>query len=594
MKQSFITLNLLLLFVFSTVNAQKKWNPKPSWKDSYVANGFCWCDSTFDHDLDKVGFLEINGKKYNIVDVCNELKKHPKYRKFKNGDIPYNDIQCGYGPLNTAADEKGCPGRVDIGSKGCNQKGKRYDMNWLRSRNRFKGSTTNPNPSPNKNPVVSFESPSNNEQFKNKSSIKVTVNATDSDGISNVRLYLGNSLIRQENQAPYTWNHKGQDKLLNSLKEGKYTLKAIATDKRGSKTTKIITIFVDSATKPNPNPTPTGSTITFIEPLNNSSIRVNTPLQVEVKASKPADIKNIKLYLNNNQFVRQENFTPYNWNHRGQDKMLNNLKVGIYTLTAIATNSKNVETKQTIKINIVNDSVTDPDPNPQPTPTGNEMSILGQSINKFMRVQNESMKSNAPFNELHSKFTMEFTKDGKVSFKGSNGKYMSSENGVKSMTCNRAKVGLWEKFELVQLSGSNVYALKGNNGKYVCHENGTGPMNCNRTKIGAWEKFVIKKFDVNQSLKIVNQNKPKAAMNIYPTSKSNMDITFSVQEKISYSTIEIIDLKGIRHATYTLGELEPGDVSFSLDKIQQKIENQGIYIVRARLDNTTLVKKIIK
>ncbi len=144
--KSCLSLFLILLFYVNTIFSQ--WNPKhPSWTDSYAANGFCWCDTTFDHNLDdiNVASVTINGVKRNLRDVCDELKKHPKYRAYKNGDAPYNDIQCGNGPANDAPDEAGCPGRTDLGSQGCNQKGPKFDMNWLSSRPRFGGGNTNVN-----------------------------------------------------------------------------------------------------------------------------------------------------------------------------------------------------------------------------------------------------------------------------------------------------------------------------------------------------------------------------------------------------------------------------------------------------------------
>jgi len=135
MKNLF-TASLLVLFTYAGYS--QNWNPQPNWKDSYEANGHCWCESTFDHDLDDKKVL-INGVPYSVVDICDELEKHPEYRAFDNDDSPYNDIQCGNGPFNNAADESGCPGRVDLGSSGCDQIGVTWDMDWLSTRERFIG-----------------------------------------------------------------------------------------------------------------------------------------------------------------------------------------------------------------------------------------------------------------------------------------------------------------------------------------------------------------------------------------------------------------------------------------------------------------------
>ena len=153
-----IVLLLITLFAANVITAQN-WNPShPGWTDSFAANGFCWCASTnYDHELDTKS-LQINGTNYNIVDVCDELKNHPSYRAFQNGDAPYNDIQCGNGPANNADDEQqgsGCPGRTDLGSDGCDQIGPTFDMDWLESRAMFGGNTTtNPTPTPTPTPTA--------------------------------------------------------------------------------------------------------------------------------------------------------------------------------------------------------------------------------------------------------------------------------------------------------------------------------------------------------------------------------------------------------------------------------------------------------
>jgi hypothetical protein len=74
-----------------------------------------------------------------------------------------------------------------------------------------------------------------------------------------------------------------------------------------------------------------------------------------------------------------------------------------------------------------------------------------------------------------------------VTLKGSNGLYVSSENGTQAMNCNRTAVGGWEQFEVVD-GGNGKVALK-NGGLYVSSENGQQDITCNRTAIGPWEQF---------------------------------------------------------------------------------------------------------
>ena len=103
------------------------WNPSPNWKDSYAVDGVCYCDSSnYDHNLSSKTAPTPIGE-LNVVQICQDIEavlgKGPR-----SGRIPYNDIQCGNGPANDAADEKGCPGRVDIGSAGCDDIGPKWDL----------------------------------------------------------------------------------------------------------------------------------------------------------------------------------------------------------------------------------------------------------------------------------------------------------------------------------------------------------------------------------------------------------------------------------------------------------------------------------
>ncbi|WP_299182231.1 Ig-like domain-containing protein [uncultured Aquimarina sp.] len=455
-----------------------------SWKDSYQANGFCFCNSSFDHGVGNFK-IDINGQGRNIKDICDELKKHPSYRDLANGDPRYNTIQCGNEPGHDDAitiqgkrikDEKVCPGRVDQGSQGCQCKGPKFDMDWLSSRPRFGGDGDGNGD--NNGPNTSFTTPSNNASFSAPATIEAIVNATDSDGVSNVRLYLNDSFIRQENVSPYTWNNNNQDNALKNLGEGNYTLRAEATDSKGAKTTKTISFTV------------------------------------------------------------------------GDD-------------------------------NGTDDFVT----------------ILGQTINKYVSSEGgtRTMQANRNNAGTDEQFIMESAGNGTVSFKGSNGKYVSSENGGKPMNCNRNAVGSWEKFTLESLGG-DLYAIKGNNGKYVSHENGNKAINCNRNAIGDWEKFVISGLNSNRINEIVKGSKASYSISVYPVplTLDNASITISLPQKVSYSSIEIIDLKGNSIAKKNTGAMESGTKSISLDDMGRSMQSSGLYIIKVQLDNTIITKKIAK
>ena len=79
--------------------------------------------------------------------------------------------------------------------------------------------------------------------------------------------------------------------------------------------------------------------------------------------------------------------------------------------------------------------------------------------------------------------------NGKVALQ-STGKYVSSENGTQPITCNRTSFGGWEVFNWINNPDGTI-SLQGSNGNYISSENGTQAMTCNRTTIGGWEKFLV-------------------------------------------------------------------------------------------------------
>ena len=98
-------------------------NPNPGWEDSVSVNGKCYCTSTnFDHDIGTVRPAGFGG--LTVREICDKIGPPPA-----GTQIPYNDIQCGNGPANTALDEQSdcCPGRVDQGDSGCQSKGPKWE-----------------------------------------------------------------------------------------------------------------------------------------------------------------------------------------------------------------------------------------------------------------------------------------------------------------------------------------------------------------------------------------------------------------------------------------------------------------------------------
>ncbi|GGX18042.1 M12 family metallopeptidase [Aquimarina muelleri] len=128
---------------------------------------------------------------------------------------------------------------------------------------------------------------------------------------------------------------------------------------------------------------------------------------------------------------------------------------------------------------------------PSSEPTGIIINLKG-SNSKYVSSENGNGPMNCNRVNLGpwEKFQLIRLSNRKVALKGNNGKYVSSENGDHPITCNRTVIGSYEEFVLVN-TGGNKYALRGNNGKYISSEDGSKPMTCNRTNIGSWEQFII-------------------------------------------------------------------------------------------------------
>ena len=84
-------------------------------------------------------------------------------------------------------------------------------------------------------PNVTFGSPTGNITLdQGYNSLYVSVNASDSDGIDFVRLFIDGQLVRQENFAPYEWGKSGAAAAETlGLSAGTHTFRAEATDEDG-------------------------------------------------------------------------------------------------------------------------------------------------------------------------------------------------------------------------------------------------------------------------------------------------------------------------------------------------------------------------
>jgi len=409
MKRKLLILKTLAFFcIANMVTAQ--WNPQPNWKDSYKVGSLCFCSTNgngaYDHGIANKT-VEINGTQYSVRSICEELKKHPQYRAFRNGDIPYNTIQCGNRPYNDAPDEPGCPGRVDIGSAGCNQIGPAWDMEWLRNRTIFNGNGGDSGGGNDGNadegeigqagtggsdagqgPKLRVIFPTLNKRLTAPATLRVEATATDQDGVREIELKIDGRVVRKERVAPYLWNDRGQDNILSNLPIKNYLLEVKAIDNKGNASIVDILIYVEE------NSTGGGG--------NNDKVTI-----------KGQSI---------GKYVSSENGT------RTMQANRNNVGVNEQFIVESAGNGT--------------------------------VSFKGNN-GKYVSSENGNKPMNCNRNAIGAweRFTLEPLGGDLYAIKGNNGKYVSHENGNKPINCNRNAIGAWEKFVLKGLTVNRLQEL---------------------------------------------------------------------------------------------------------------------------------------
>ena len=114
-----------------------------------------------------------------------------------------------------------------------------------------------------------------------------------------------------------------------------------------------------------------------------------------------------------------------------------------------------------------------------------------------------SMTCNRAGAQAWEQFSWVVNADGTISLQGSNGSYVSSENGTRAMNCNRPTAQGWEDFTVAIINDSTTIPpsstipigktiwFQGNNGQYVSSKNGVGPMFCNAAAVAGWNQFLI-------------------------------------------------------------------------------------------------------
>jgi len=96
-------------------------------------------------------------------------------------------------------------------------------------------------------PDIRFTNLEDGAHLPAETDLRVEVDATDGDGIKEVKLYLNGLLLeaQKKSKAPYVWSASSDD-LLKNLKKGWYRLEAAAVDRTGVTGRQVIYINVDN------------------------------------------------------------------------------------------------------------------------------------------------------------------------------------------------------------------------------------------------------------------------------------------------------------------------------------------------------------
>ncbi len=169
-------------------------------------------------------------------------------------------------------------------------------------------------------PVVNFTSPANGASYQAGANVAMTATASDPDGsVVKVEFYQGNTLLGSDATSPYqfTWN---------APPAGNYSLKAVAIDNAGLKTTSsVVAISVKSNQ-------PQAPVVSVTSPAANTTFKVGDKVTIQVSATDPdGSIVQVRFFAGTTQLAF-DNVAPYSY-------VWTVTTAGTYAISAAATDN---------------------------------------------------------------------------------------------------------------------------------------------------------------------------------------------------------------------------------------------------------------
>jgi len=165
-------------------------------------------------------------------------------------------------------------------------------------------------------PVVTINTPANNQTFDSDDQIIINATVTDADGsISKVEFYLNGSLAGTVTSTPYTLN-------VNDLPPGSYTVIVKATDNLDEEGSATVQFTIS-------NKLPS---ISIIVPVDGATFQSSNPVLIEVEAQdSDGSVQKVEYYINGTLVAtRPSPDFSYTWN---------NAPVGTHEIVAYATDN---------------------------------------------------------------------------------------------------------------------------------------------------------------------------------------------------------------------------------------------------------------
>ncbi|OOG78160.1 Ig-like domain-containing protein [Flavobacterium sp. A45] len=198
------------------------------------------------------------------------------------------------------------------------------------------------------NPVVAFTNITEGQVFAQGYDLTPNVSATHSSGITGVKLYLDNVMLREETLTPFDWGWSTPaDDALATLSAGNHTLKAVATSTDGNTAEKTVNISIQS--------TNTAPTVSITAPTTGTAVTYGATINITATAADtaPGTVSSVSFY-DGTTLLGTDTTSPYSYSWLGAT-------VGSHSITAKATDNNNAVTTSAtavLTVNAVNNAFT--------------------------------------------------------------------------------------------------------------------------------------------------------------------------------------------------------------------------------------------